>query len=237
MKQDNNAAIRKRSQIAQANRTMFIWIAIASALVGTALVVSIFLFQKLTYGEKVLAEKQTTVRTLDGNLAAIETLKSEVRALDASSELLSVKANDSDQALQVVLDALPSEANSLALGASLQNRLLSGIEGDYTLESLQVSPVDGVEVIADESSMVDASTATEGSSSADNKITFRISIKGEQGALKQVLRNLERSIRTIIVSNLSIETQGGSIVMSLDGHAFYQPVTTRELTEKVVPNK
>lgn len=235
MKQDNSAAIRKRSQITQANRTMFIWIAIASALVGTAIVVSIFLFQKLTYGEKVLAAKQTTVSTLEDNLSAIEALKLEVRALDASSELLSVKANDSDQALQVVLDALPSEANSLALGASLQNRLLSGIDGEYTLESLQVSPVDGVEIIADQSSVVDASATN--ASSGDNKIAFRVSIKGEQRALKQVLRNLERSIRTIVVSGLSIETQGSSIVMSIDGHAFYQPVTTRELTEKVVPNK
>ena len=235
MKQEN-VAIRKRSQIAQANRTMFIWIAVASALVGTALVVSIFLVQKLAYGEKVLAEKQTTVTTLQNNLSVIDGLKADIRALDANSALMGVKANESDQALQVVLDALPSEANSLALGASLQNKLLSGIESTYTLESLQVMPVDGVEVIAGDSSVVDASESAE-ATGASNKISFRISIKGDQAALSQVLQNLERSIRTIVVSNMSIETQGSSLVMSLDGHAFYQPATTLELREKVVPNK
>lgn len=235
MKQET-VAIRKRSQIAQANRTMFIWIAVASALVGTALVVSIFLVQKLAYGEKVLAEKQTTVTTLQNNLSVIDGLKSDIRALDANSALMGVKANETDQALQVVLDALPSEANSLALGASLQNRLLSGIEGSYTLESLQVMPVDGIEVIANDSSVVDASVP-DAATGASNKIAFRISIKGDQTALRQVLQNLERSIRTIVVSNMSIETQGASIIMSLDGHAFYQPATTLEIREKVVPNK
>src|SRR6218665_3607322 len=123
---DNDVAIRKRTQIAQANRTMFIWIAIASALIGTAAVVSIFLFQKLTFNEQVLSVKQETVSTLDHNISVVDSLKDDIQALEVNTALMSVKANDSDEALQVVLDALPSEANSLALGASLQNKLLAG---------------------------------------------------------------------------------------------------------------
>lgn len=231
MKPDN-VALRKRTQIAQASRTMFIWIAIASALVGTAIVVSIFLVQKLSYNEKVLAAKQTTVSNLDHNLSVVDSLKADVQALDANSALMSVKANPTDQTLQVVLDALPSDANSLALGASLQNKLLANIPGPYSLESLQVTPVSGVESLSG-STTVDASGAT----TADNQIAFSFSVKGNQAALRQVLQNLERSIRTIVVTHLTIETQSDGLSMSVEGHAFYQPAKSIELTEKTVPNK
>ena len=105
----NEVALRKRTQIAKANRTMFIWIAVASALIGTAAVVSIFFFQQLVYNEKVLAEKLNTVSTLDANLAIVEDLQNEIKALSANSALASAKASESEQPLQVILDALPSE--------------------------------------------------------------------------------------------------------------------------------
>lgn len=229
---NNDVAIRKRTQIAQANRTMFIWIAIASALIGTAAVVSIFLFQKLTFNEQVLGIKQTTVSTLDHNLKVIDGLKQDVQALEVDTALMSVKANESDEALQVVLDALPAEANSLALGASLQTRLLAGITGSYSLKSLEVSPVTGVET-SNDSSVVDAAAPT----TTSNVISFTFSVKGDQEALRQVLQNLERSIRTIVVNRLSMDTQSGDLTMSIDGHAFYQPAKTIQLNEEVVKVK
>lgn len=229
---NNEVAIRKRTQIAQANRMMFIWIAIASALIGTSAVVSIFLYQKLTYNELVLSVKSETNATLDHNLKVIDGLKSDIQALEVNSALMSVKANDSDEALQVVLDALPSDANSLALGASLQNKLLAGITSSYSLESLKVEPVSGVETATD-ASVVDASATP----TSNNVINFNFSVKGDQAALRQVLQNLERSIRTIVVSRLNIETQESGITMSIEGHAFYQPTKTIELREEVVKVK
>ena len=231
MKQDT-VALRKRTQIAQASKTMFIWIAIASALVGTAVVVSIFLFQKLTYNEKVLSAKQETVSNLNHNLSVVDKLKTDVQALDANSALTSVKANPTDQALQVVLDALPSDANSLALGASLQNRLLANIEGNFSLESLQVTPVEGVEVLS-AGTTLDASEATV----ANNQISFNFSVRGDQSALRQVLQNLERSIRTLVVTHVTIETQAESVTLTVEGHGFYQPAKSIELKEVTVPNK
>lgn len=237
MNQDNNSALRKRTQIDRTNKMMFLWIAIASALVGVAVVVSIFLVQKVIYEEKVLAVKATTVSTLDKNLKVIDQLKTDVQALDANSALMSVKANPTDQALQVVLDALPSDANSLALGASLQNKLLTNVPGSFTLESLQVAPVSGVEVL-DGSDTVDAAASSDASTTGSaSQITFNFSVKGDQTALSGILRNLEKSIRTIVVTNLTIEKQADTLVMSVEGHAFYQPAKTIELTEKVVPNK
>lgn len=224
----NDVAIRKRSQIAKTSRVMFLWIAVASALVGAAVVVSIFMVQKLIYNERVLGTLQTTVSTLDKNNKAVPTLEDNIRVLDTNSALASVKASPTDQTIQVILDALPSEANSLALGASLQNKLLSGIDG-LTIDSLQVDPVSGVETYNGSDTTVDAASTTAGS----NAITFQFTVKGSEQNMRQVLTNLERSIRTIQVTSMRAEIKGDSIVLSVQGAAFYEPTKTIQIQEKV----
>lgn len=226
--QPNSNALRKRTQIAKANRTMLLWIAASSAIVGSALVIAFFLGQKLVYNEKVLAEKDKTVSILKFNNAAVPDLEAQVRVLDTNEALASAKAKDNDQTIQVILDALPSDANYLALGGSLQKKLLTGISG-LTLESLQVDPVIGVEILSD-GSVQDASA-----SDLDNQITFQFSVSGSQTALRRVLTNLERSIRAIDITSLRIESQGSVQLMSVEARAFYEPARTIELYDKVVP--
>lgn len=226
----NDTALRKRSQIAKANKMMFIWVAVASALVSFAIITSIFLGQKLIFNEKVLAEKNTTVATLNANNAVVSELEDNVRALDANADLAKAKASESDQTIRVILDALPSDANSLALGASFQNKLLAGIPG-LTLETLQVDPVQGVESLSD-SAVQDASVTEE--VATNNFITFRFSVSGNQDQLRQALTNLERSIRTIDITNLRIENQGDTQLMTVQGRAYYEPAKNVQLTEKVI---
>lgn len=224
----NTAALRKRAQITKANRTMFLWIAVSSAIVGSAVVVAIFLGQQLFYNEKILIEKGNTISTLESNLAVIPELETEVRILDTNAALAAAKARDEDQVVQVILDALPSEANSLALGASLQSKLLAGVDG-LTVESLQVDPVVGVESLADVA-VVDAG-ATE---SVGTEITFQFSVSGSQAALEQVLRNMERSIRLIDIRTLRIESQATLQQMTVEARAYYEPAKVLELTDKVI---
>jgi len=224
----NDVAIRKRSQIAQANRTMFIWIAVASALVGAALVVSYFLAQKAVFNEKVLGEKQTTLSNLDNNNKVAPELVSQIQVLDTNQALIASKANDSDQAVQVILDALPSVGNSDALGASLQNKLLAGIPGLKSVQSLQVDPIVGLE------SLTAGTTVDASAGAAANEITFRLVVKGNQDAIKMVLQNFERSIRLITVTSLQIETQNDGQLMTVLAKAYYEPSKTIELQTKVV---
>lgn len=224
-----DAALRKRTQIAKANRTMFLWVAIVSVILGVALVGSIFLVQKIVFNERVLAAKAKTVDTLNKNNVNIKTLEDNIRALDTNADLTKAKVNTDDQAIQVILDALPSEANSLALGASLQNKLLAGIPG-LTIVSLQVDPVLGVET-QDPSTQ---STTTTASTSGQSQITFRFAVSGSEEALKTVLNNLEHSIRTINISSLRIESQGATRLMTVQASAFYEPARIVELTDTVV---
>ena len=224
----HDTAVRKRAQIAKTNRMMFIWIAAASAIVGVAAVASIFLVQQLIYNEKVLSKKQDTISTLENNLEAVDGLKQEILKLDANSALLSARANDDQQAVRVILDALPSDANSLALGASLQARLLNGIDG-LTVESIQVEPVQGVEALNSGSG---EATVTDDGFYA---IEFSSMVSGGQEALKTALTNLERSIRTIEVTSVRIEGQSGnSQDMLVNGRAFYEPAVELGFSEEPV---
>jgi hypothetical protein len=227
--QPKDVAIRKRSQIAKANRTMFLWIAAASAIIGCAIVVSIFLAQKLIFNERVLAEKDKTISILAANNAIIPDLETQVRVLDTNAALETVKANSEDQAIQVILDALPSDANSLALGASLQNILLAGIPG-LTIESLQVTPVSGIESFSGDTTSVNASAT----GTSDNQISFQFAVTGDQAALRQVLTNLERSIRAIDITSLRIESQGSKQLLTVQARAFYEPAKTVQLVDKVI---
>jgi len=223
-----NTAFRKRSQISRANKTMFLWIAGASALVGFAVVASIFLGQKLLFNEKQLVAKNHTISTLTANNAAIAELQTQVRVLDTNASLTKARAKDTDKAIQTILDALPDDANSLALGASLQTKLLAGIPG-LTIDSLQVDPVDGVETLT--SGAVEAGASPVASVT---QITFRFSVSGTQDALRQALTNLERSIRTIDITTLQIENQGNTQKMTIEARAFYEPTKNVVLYDKVI---
>jgi hypothetical protein len=228
-------AIRKRQQIANANRMMFMWVAAVSVVVGIAIVASLFLLQKAWFNEKVLGEKAKTASTLTKNNEVVSGLKDEIRVLNTNEALQSAMAQGEDQPIQVVLDALPSDANSSALGSSLQEKFLN--DPALTIESLNVDPVAGVESQSDENVEDASSSATGDGSTEGNQITFRFSVSTDvanANALKSLLQKLEHSIRAINITTLSVETQGNRLVLTVDGHAFYEPAKTVELKDKTV---
>lgn len=226
-------ALRKRQQIANANRMMFIWVAAISAVVGIAIVGSVFLFQKATFNEKVLALKSKTASTLRANNSVITELENEVRQMNTNQALIDSMAPNQTQPIRVVLDALPSDANSSAFGASLQEKFLN--DPALKTESLVVDPVVGVESQS-AANVEDAATAASDDVSA-SEVTFRFSASADianAGALKDLLLRIERSIRAIDIVNLKIETQGNRILLLVEGRAFYEPAKSVTLKEKTV---
>lgn len=224
-------ALRKRQQIAKANRNMFAWVACVSVLVGFSIVVSIFLAQKALFNEKVLSEKSRTASTLVKNNLAIEPLKDEIRLLNTNENLKSVSSLVDGQPIQVVLDALPSEANSSALGSSLQEKFLNS--SALRIESLNVEPIAGFEVRSDE----DVENALGDESMTENSINFSFSVSVASkkiDVLKDLLMKLERSIRVMNITNLTIETQGDRVVLTVDGEAYYEIAKTVDLKDKII---
>lgn len=224
---DQNVGLRKRQQILQANRLMFLWVAGVSVVVGFSLVLAIFLFQKISFGEKVLMEKSKTLSSLESNLKEVATLRDNVRVLDTNEALKSTRVDDSDLPIQSVLDALPASANSAALGSSLQAKLLSGVDG-VSLDAIKVEPVNGVETTTDSGFTGDTGENT-------INFTFTVSVvNSKPDALREVLRRVERSIRAVNVTTLTVEQQGQRLVMTATGNGYYQPAVSIQLKDKVV---
>lgn len=217
--QKSDSALRKRQQIANANKMMFLWVAAVSVVVGITVVLSIFLFQRLVFNEKVLGKKQDTVSTLVANNKAVSKLEDNIRLLNTDQALLDSRAKPDDKPLQVILDALPADANSSALGASLQNVLLPG--NGISIDSLTVNPVND--------------SSTDSTASGSMEFSFTVSTPaGQIDSLRDLLRRLERSIRAIDVTALTVEMQGTKVILSVTAKAFYEPAKTVELKNETV---
>ena len=230
-------SMKKRQVIAHSNRSMFLWIAGMSAIVGICGVLSYFLIQQILFKGMALGQSNETVSRLKDNKKVVESLASDLRAKETDSALNSIKATPDEKALQVVLDALPADANAMALGSSLQQRLVSDIP-DVTVESLTVQPVD-------ESSVEpEAQQTTTGDTNSDvvtkaNRLTFTLAVKSTKAdSLKQLLEKFEKSIRTIDIDSLSVDANQGTYTMTIQAHAYYLPAKTVKLdTVTCIPKK
>lgn len=129
MKRDIDGVIRKRSLIAKTRKTVLFWVAGASCVLGAGLVVSFILVQTIIFNNKVIGMKQQTLTTLDQNIAAIPDLEANIRELNTDQQLAAVSVTSEARPIQSILDALPADENRLALGASLQQKLFTGIPG------------------------------------------------------------------------------------------------------------
>lgn len=207
---DKQTAARKRQKIQDSNKMMFIWIAGASVIVGFAAVLCWFLWQQATFKMKVASAKEDTANVLKDNNAAVEELSKDILTLQTNAALLSSRATPDENAVQVILDALPADANPLALGASLQEKLITGVSG-LELDGLNVEPV---------------RSDSQGSS---GQIRFSVSVAaGNPNTLTEFLRRLEKSIRVMDIEQVQVERRGNGYSMSFQAHAYYE--SEKELT-------
>lgn len=217
----------KQRAIDKSKRTMFIWIAAMSAVIGICVVVAIFLVQLILYKGKVVNQVQETASTLHQNNNAASELVNSVVALNANTALGETKAYDDEEPLAVVLDALPADYNSLALGASLQQKLLDGIDG-LSVES----------IIVDNGASSDSATGDDSITTDSTTVPVTIQATATNvAAIQEMLQRFERSIRVIDVDSFTLEATETGYNVTISAHAYYQPEKSVQLTEKTIPVK
>jgi hypothetical protein len=228
-------ALRKRQQISKANRTMFLWVAGASALVGIGIVVAVLLTQRALFNEKILGDKATTLSTLEKNIKNVDQLKKQIQVMNTNQALIDSMVPGESQPIRVVLDALPSEANSSGFGSSLQQYFLN--DPLLQVEAFNVDPVVGIESQDTSGDSTQTAAPVDGATTSDNsKIVFGFSVSTDAAnisTLKTLLQKLERSIRAINVTSLAVEMQSNRIVLTVAGEAYYQPAATVQLKDQV----
>lgn len=227
------ASMKKRQIIASSSRTMFLWVAGMSAVVGICAVLSVFLFEQLMFQTSVTNALSGTLGILNQNNKVAGELIKNVQLRGTDSGLLAAKTPAEEQALQVVLDALPADQNTLALGSSLQKNLIASVNG-ITVESLLVDAPSGQDAAATTSSTSTASTAE----SDTPKMTFSLTVSAtDLNLLKDMLVKFEHSIRIIDVDSLVLEKSTSKYTMTIKAHAYYEPAQTVNLTNKTCTPK
>lgn len=220
MDNKGTTALRKRTQIAKTNKLVFIWVAIASVVTSVAIVLVIVMVQKAIHTQKAISELRGTVATLRENNEKVPQLEDQVRALGSNDALLALRTNKSDNALRVILDALPAEPNPSALGASLQNKLFDKI----SVESVQVMPLSSDIALAEDVGAVDPSGV--------EAIDFQFIVRGDAKDLKALLERLQRSIRTVEITDLKMESENKKQKLTVRGQAYYLPAYQLKLVNK-----
>lgn len=217
---DKQTAVRKRQKIQDSNKVMFIWVAGASVIVGFAAVLCWFLWQQTMFKMKVAAAKEDTASILRDNNEAVVGLSEDIRLLNTNANLLSATQGADDNAVQVVLDALPADPNSLALGASLQHILIGKADG-VNIESLSAEPI--------------AAVGTTDDAATGNLLSFSFEVTASTAdPLKNLLARFERSIRVIDIDTLELERNADEYTLTVNGHGYYEPEKTLTLEEKSI---
>lgn len=222
--ENSNISLRKRQQIEDTGKMMFMWVAIASAVVAIAAVVSVSLVERLVFNQRIINEMGNTAANLRHNNEIVTKLRSNIHQRNTDQALIDTPKLEDAEPLSVVLDALPAVENSPALGASLQQKLLD-VPG-VNIEALTVGGVSGGE---------DAEESVAISSSGDNSIEFSFKVtSSDEDRIGDVLRNLERSIRVFDIKQISIAKEEGRVILDVAGVAYYSPEIIVELKQKSI---
>lgn len=217
--------LKKRQQIEVAGRMMFIWVAIAAIAVSFCVATGQYLFTKWDFNNKILSKKYTAAQTLSNNITNAQKLKTAVDDLVANQDLASVKTNPNDPNIKSVLDALPTTFDPAALATSLQQVVLS--RSGVSIESIAVPP--------DIDTTVSGSAANAGTPTAGpQEIKFSFVVTGTYDKIKSLVVDLERTIRPIKITSLTMNGTDASLRTSFDVVTYYQPSQSVKLGEETI---
>lgn len=216
--------VRKRQQIENTNKNIFIWVAVASIIVSFCVIALQFLVKEFMFNQKVINAKSETNQTLVENIAAAKELKTNVDALISNSDLNAVKKSDKQDAqtsnLNVILDALPVKGDTTSLADSLQTVVL---------------PLSGV-TISELSTSVDQGAVDE--IPADGKtpipLPFSAGVNGNYTDAKEALSDIARVIRPIHPTSLEISASDNTLQMTISGVTYYLPGRTVNVTTETM---
>lgn len=213
--------VKKRQQIEQANKTMFLWIIAASVAVAVCLVLAQFMVRQFVYNSKVIGEKAKAQQILDRNIDSVDSLKQEVNKLIANNELTALRVSPSDTALQVIIDALPTSDDRAGLATSLQQVILA--RSGITIDSISVT---GQSISSDATATATTNVST------PIEIPFNITVVGDYAKLTQTITDLERSIRPISVDVIDVQGSGSTLRATISAKTFYLPPKSVEVQKK-----
>lgn len=229
--------LKKRQQISQANKAIFVWVAVAAVAVSFCAVALQFLIREGIFNQKIISAKADTNQTLQQNLSVADQLKANVQALLANSDLQSVATANSKNNLQVVLDALPTDGDATSFATSLQKVVLSRSGADVAQLSTQSEFTGGDDSLdsGDSGDMSSDLTDTGSLIQTDaSTLPFDAEVHGNYGEINDMLGDIARTIRPINVTHITVTGADDNLSVTLNGNTFYLPAKTVSLGSKEI---
>jgi hypothetical protein len=212
----------KRAMISKDSQVVLIFAIVASIVVSACGVLGWSFIEDIAYNGKVIGELNTTNSALKGNKTAGEKIKYELGKLNDDSALKQLRADSDDSALQVILDAMPTKDSRSSWAASLQNEVLS--RSGASVQTINVN----------DASSSENKTNTKGkTTSGPQPLEFSVVLLGDEAAIQNTLRDMERTIRPIIVTNMTVNS-GSELRVTITAKTYYNPLTEYVLTDKKV---
>ncbi len=214
----------KRLMIDKANASMMLFIGVASFLLVFSMLAGRALFKQSQYQSKIMKQKQIAYKQLKTNIANVDSLVASYKSF--ASEPQNVLGGspagsgprDGDNP-RIVLDALPSKYDFPGLMSSMEKILK---DGGYTIESLGGND----DEVAQQSANIDKP--------APVAMPFPITVNTTFEGAQTLLTSLERSIRPMYVSKVTISAAQGKIALTISAKTYYQPEKVLKISTKVV---
>lgn len=187
------------------------------------------LLSKTIYQQKVISAAHKADKQLKTNLSNSSTLTDQYASLFENSDPSNALGGKSDTSAQAVppdvdnarlaLDALPTIYDYPATIASLTKILT-----DDGIGTPSITGTDQSTTIKDDPT----------SAPSPIKITLGISGTGNYTSVRNVLRDLERSIRPFDVTSLSLSGTEGNLTLNASVDTYFQPAKVLGITPKEV---
>lgn len=221
--------LKKRQQITDTRKQVFIMVAAAAAAVVVCVMVGYNLFQRIQYQNKVNSELEKTAKTMDNNVDSVDSLISNINALKTDTNLtLPNLKSDNRSVFNVIIDALPTEDDSVALSSSLQHKILS--RSGASIEQISVDST------SSSSTATTTTTTTSGSASfpTAQAISFRVSFSGSYATVVSTLEDIEKTIRPISINSMTVEGSDDDLTVSINATTYYSSSVSFSLGEETI---
>ena len=206
----------KHIQIDKANTNILIATSVAVAIVMFTIVATQAMLKQLSYQNLVIAKRSAAANQLSKNVKAANSLYGQFQAWDNAQESL-IGTNDKNS--KIILDALPSKYDFPALATSLEGIIYGsgnkGSAGGADNEAVAVQ---------------DSSNPT------TIEIPLSISANGTFTSAQKLIQDLERSIRPMKISQITLGGNDASMQLSVTLTTYYQPEKKLEYKQAVVTN-
>lgn len=217
--------LTKRQQLKKTNQNIFVWVTVAAVVLAFSAVALQFLVRQGLFNNKIIGEQQKTSRALDESKKNFDGLKRNVDALLADTKLSALRVNPTDNSLQVVLDALPTSGDPTTFSNSLYNKILS--RQGVTITGVNVGAVG----VSDPSAATSTANAPVGETQV---LPFEASFIGNPDQLRNTLIDIEKTIRPVVVRQMSIAVGEAHLEVTMQGETYYLPRSTVKLGDKTI---